>query len=154
MRNAQAQPLAHILYKHMSKANVKLYANPSLARKTNGLCNNYTFFLYNCVLRHVGAIHSHEHGFGIQHSFDSCPRVLTNYHAFRCHLRKKHGLFLKTYISERSNTTISGAEDGPNPLPSLESDPDSEYSHNFHPLSEKRSDAMYILKLKVKYKLA
>lgn len=120
------------------------------------LCNHYASFSYACVLRHIGAVHSHENGFSVRCGFDSCPKILTNYHAFRRHLRKKHGFFLKTYNGERSIATNSGAEDGSNRLLSLEFDPDSGYSHEFqhNPLSERKSDAMYVLKLKEKYKLA
>ena len=123
------------------------------------LCNHFASFSYDCVLRHIGAVHSHEDGFRVRCGFDSCPRMLTNYHAFRRHLRKKHGYCLKTYSptigeeqpGERSTTSNSGAGDESE---SLGTDPDSQFQHDPLALSEKRSDAMYILKLKEKYKLA
>ena len=128
------------------------------------LCNHYASFSYDCVLRHIGAVHSHEEGFRVRCGFDSCPRILTNYHAFRRHLRRQHGYCLKTcsptvgeeQLEGRSTTSNPGAGDEPENMPSLESDPDSGPSCDLqlNPLSEKRSDAMYILKLKEKYKLA
>ena len=84
--------------------------------------------------------------------------MLTNYHAFRRHLRKKHGYCLKTWspnigeeqLGESSTTSNSGAGDESE---FLETDPDPQFHDPLAP-SEKRSDAMYILKLKEKYKLA
>jgi len=75
------------------------------------VCNHFASFSYDCVLRHIGAVHSHKNGFRVRCGFDSCPRMLTNYHAFRHHLRKKHGFCLKTcsptigdkQLGERSN---------------------------------------------------
>ena len=59
------------------------------------LCNHFASLSYDSVLRHIGAVHSHQSGFRVQCGFDSCPRILTNYHAFRRHLRKKHSYCLK-----------------------------------------------------------
>ena len=107
-------------------------------------------------MRHIGAVHSHEDGFRVRCGFDSCPRVLTNYRAFRRHLRRRHGYCLKTCNPaigeeqlEGGNTTSNSWAGGePENIPSLE----PEFHHD--PISDKRSDAMYILKLKEKYKLA
>ena len=85
------------------------------------------------VLRHIGSIHSHEEGFHAQCGFNLCPRILTNYHAFRRHLRRQHDYCLKTcspticeeQLEERSTTSNPGAGDEPENMPSLESDPDS-----------------------------
>ena len=125
------------------------------------LCNHFASFSYDCVLRHIGAVHSHEAGFRVRCGFDSCPRIITNYHAFRRHLRKQHGYCLKTCNPtigegqlEGRSTTEAPVE--PENMLSLEPDLNSGPSYDLHHslLSEKQSNAMYILKLKEKYKLA
>ena len=126
------------------------------------LCNHFASFSYDCVLRHIGAVHSHDIGFSLRYGFDSCPKVLTNYHAFRQHLRKKRGFCLNTYnptIGEEQlqgrNATLYPVDDGePEDFtPNVDYDLSSlGYEHN--PVFEKRSNAMYIFKLKQKYKLS
>ena len=125
------------------------------------LCNHYASFSYDCVFRHIGAVHSHENGFSLRCGFDSCPKVLKNYHAFRRHLRKKHGFCLKTYnptmdeeqLRERNATLNPGAESEPENTLYVDHDSVIQgYQHK--PISDKRSNAMYVLKLKQKYKLA
>ena len=127
------------------------------------LCNHFASFSYDCVLRHIGAVHSHDIGFSLRCGFDSCPKVLTNYHAFRRHLRKKHGFCLNTYNPTIGEEQLQGRNGTLNPVDVCEPDEDFTpsvdydfnsigYEHN--PVFEKRSNAMYILKLKQKYKLS
>ena len=126
------------------------------------LCNHFASFSYDCVLRHIGAVHSHDIGFSLRYGFDSCPKVLTNYHAFRQHLRKKRGFCLNTCNPtigkeqlQGRNVTLNPVDDGePEDFaPNVDYDLSSlGYEHN--PVFETRSNAMYILKLKQKYKLS
>ena len=125
------------------------------------LCNHYASFSYDCVLRHVGAVHSHENGFSLRCGFDCCPKVLTNYHAFRRHLRKKHGYCLKTYSPPIGEDQLREMDEAVNPGTDVEPEntrymdhDSSDRRYQSSPVSEKRSNALYILKLKQKYKLA
>ena len=124
------------------------------------LCNHFASLSYDSVLRHIGAVHSHQSGFRVQCGFDSCPRILTNYHAFRRHLRKKHSYCLKAYnptfneeqLGEITTLSIVDASGGPGSQ-------DVEHScgsqHGTRSGSDAcHSNAMYILKLKEKYKLS
>lgn len=125
------------------------------------LCNHYASFSYDSVLRHIGAVHAHEADFRVQCGVNSCPIVLKNYHSLRRHLRKKHGLLLRTYsndIGEEQGEMCHDqgtAEDCDNSVleDTSEFEPDRLRTDEYA-CDEKRPDAMYILKLKEKYKLA
>ena len=119
------------------------------------LCNHYASPSYDSVLRHIGAVHSHDAGFRIHCGIESCPKVLTNYHSFRRHLRKKHWFCLQTYDPGSDDEQLGAVSDSYADIPTVETaDQGGASCSRKSATLEKRAEAMYVLKLKEKYKLA
>ena len=121
------------------------------------LCDHFAAPSYSSVLRHIGAVHSHDASFRIHCGIESCPRVLRNYHSFRRHLRKKHNFLLQTGLGEDEEQPVDATVDSvyaENGSESVETIGEGGVRHEASAGEEKRVQAMYILKLKEKYKLA
>ena len=117
------------------------------------LCHHYGSFSYASVLSHIGSVHSHEYNFLVCCGVDGCTRTYTNYHAFRRHILNRH-----RYLLDCSSTSMPSQSEDPlaEQVPALD-----DLDHNTDTLlspqtvqSERRSSAMFILKLKEKHKLA
>ena len=54
------------------------------------LCRAYAAKDLKSLLRHIGAVHSHEAGFFVHCGLQDCPRTCNNFHSYKKHLYTKH----------------------------------------------------------------
>ena len=116
------------------------------------LCNHYGSFSFASVLSHIGSVHSHGCNFSVCCGVDGCTRTYTNYHAFRRHVVNRHG-----YLLDDSSTPVTFQSADPlgdqGPALALD-DVDHVVDRLPSPQTQRRSSAMFVLKLKEKHKLA
>ena len=117
------------------------------------LCDHFA----SVDLRRFGVIsvlsmHSHQSGFSVLCGIDGCPRTYRNYHSFRRHIKQKHPSACDDCDSPtESNVTdmqTIGGENGPEDLSGESFGDPLNQSTN-----KKITTALFLLKLKEKYKL-
>ena len=69
------------------------------------LCHFFASKNLKGVVRHIGAVHSHEASFHITCGIVGCPRTYGNFHSYKKHMFQKH-----REIMEVSTTSITTSE--------------------------------------------
>ena len=102
-------------------------------------CNHFSASSMEAILRHIGAVHSHDPNFHTECGIDGCLRTYRNYYSFRKHLRSKH------FDHLRSLNPVTSPED----MPELNSD--TLFAENTQLLTADqrlKSSALFLLKSK------
>ena len=125
------------------------------------ICHRYSAANLLAVLRHMGAVHSHDPTFHTFCGIEGCPRAYKNYHSFRKHVYRKHREFLR---EDTDNLLDSQQDEQDEQEEEVNAEPissDDEHEHstcsNLEELTfaeEKRQIALFVLKCKVAYKIS
>ena len=60
------------------------------SRKRCWLCSSFASRTLKAVVRHIGAVHSHEANFHIKCDIQGCVRTYTNFFSFKNHVYRNH----------------------------------------------------------------
>lgn len=141
------------------------------------ICGKYASPQFDPVLRHIGAVHSHDAGFNVFCGIEQCPRSFKNYHSWRRHIRDKHPFMLpsrSTLPVAPSDIAETSDQQLPGNSAEVQDEDDDQHDHeqlDQPSLSEtdgaglscrgvdeddihKRVEAIHILKFKERYKLS
>lgn len=117
------------------------------------LCRAYAAKDLKSLLRHVGAVHSHEAGFFVRCSIQDCPCTYINFHSYKKHLYTKHrdelGLDIDTVteVPDEYLTVAATLNSSISSIDTLEDAFDDERE-------KKRAAALFILKAMHVHKVA
>ena len=91
-----------------------LLSNMSASSWQCPLCHVFASKNLKGVVRHIGAVHSHEAGFHVTCGIDGCPRTYGNFHSYKKHMFLKHREEMEVGTSTREVVDQSIEEDGCN----------------------------------------
>ena len=64
------------------------------------LCSHFAAPTLKTVVRHIGAVHSHDPAFHVRCGVEDCPRTYRNYHTYKKHMYTKHRSLLNLSVTE------------------------------------------------------
>ena len=108
------------------------------------LCYSFAAPTLKAVVRHVGAVHSHDAVFRVCCGLQGCPRTFRTFHAYKKHMYSKHRDLLELEVCPQHDQDQDGVQ-SPASVQSLEDngylDPDSSKKVN-----ERTVSALFLMK--------
>ena len=107
------------------------------------MCSHFAAPTLKAVIRHIGAVHSHDAFFHVYCGIEGCPRTYKSFHSYKKHMYSKHRYILdisQPAIPPPINPVTATAMENPDDEPTLEM-PESQ-------VSRKVSAALFIMKAK------
>lgn len=119
------------------------------------LCSHFATPTLKAVVRHVGAVHSHDPAFHVRCGVEDCPRTYRNYLTYKKHMYTKHRSVLNLSVMEtarETDTSSTSADEVITDDVALFSEPDvepeGEHISSDQMIADKKASALFLLKAK------